>query len=150
MPCLADERGFSLVELLVIVMVIGVLAAIALPAFLGQSDKAAAAEAKSAARTGATAAQILALEFDHRGNRNITNDLKAIEPSLADAYRFRAQMRPGGAFFSEARSRKTGVRYRISRDWPGWGQTGISYRLCDRPGVGGCGTTRGPRNWGVW
>jgi type IV pilus assembly protein PilA len=58
------ESGFTLVEILVVMLVLALLAAVAIPAFLNQSDKARDANAKTAARTAETAAEVLATNND--------------------------------------------------------------------------------------
>ncbi len=60
-----EEAGFTLVELLVVMLILGILAAIAIPAFFSQRDKGYDSDAKANARTVQTALETWAV--DHGG-----------------------------------------------------------------------------------
>lgn len=56
------EHGFSLVEILVVVVIIGILAAVAVPAFLRHREKAWSAQITSDMKNAWTAAEAFATE----------------------------------------------------------------------------------------
>ena len=61
---LRGQDGFTLVELLVVMLIIGILAAIAIPSFFNQREKARDADAKSTVNTAQTAIETYETEND--------------------------------------------------------------------------------------
>jgi type IV pilus assembly protein PilA len=75
-----DEEGFTLIELMVVVLIIAILIAIAIPTFLGARERAQDRAAQSDIRNAFTAEKVH--YTDEQEYTAVTADLVAIEPSL--------------------------------------------------------------------
>ena len=75
------DKGFTLIELMVVVMIIAVLLAIAIPTFLGTQNKAKDRSAQSSLRNTVTAAKTIYTDgSDYTKATNVA--LTSAEPSL--------------------------------------------------------------------
>ena len=63
-----DKRGFTIIELLVVVVIIGILAAIAIPKFSATKDKARMASVKSDLRNTMTAEEAYFADYSTFGS----------------------------------------------------------------------------------
>jgi len=61
---LKNNKGFTLIELMIVVAIIGILAAIAIPNFVNYQCKAKQSEAKQLLKTYATGMEAYMAEFD--------------------------------------------------------------------------------------
>jgi prepilin-type N-terminal cleavage/methylation domain-containing protein len=87
---LRSSKGFTLIELMIVVVIIGILAAIAIPNFMGMTNRAKVAQVKSSMHT----AQVTVEDFATRNNGQYPNNAAA---TTADGALTFAQLLPGGA-----------------------------------------------------
>jgi type II secretory pathway pseudopilin PulG len=124
-------------------LLIGILMAIAIPAFVGQTAKAADVQAKELARTAATTAESIATDHNGEYTRVTTEELHKVESTIpieessTHAYLSSAA---GNAHIYQVTAKATdGDEYTFSR-----GATGEVSRTCASPtlktGCGGAAT----------
>ena len=71
----ALEKGFTLVELMIVIVIVGILSAVALPNFLSQTDKARMTEARTQAKAFLTNYHLSTLDgTDDTALLDVTSD----------------------------------------------------------------------------
>lgn len=76
-----EDKGFTLIELMVVVLIIAILLAIAIPTFLGAQNKAKDRSAQSSARNALTNAKTIYADTGLYSDVTVTK-IQASEPSL--------------------------------------------------------------------
>ena len=122
-----DERGFTLVELLIAVLIIGILAAIALPTLMGQSDKARDANAKYDVRNA-----VSQMESCFRTGERYTG---CPDGEHYLALGTVAAVTPDGGTYAVWQTSQTGTVFKIERLSVGYSRYA---HTCDQPGRAGC------------
>jgi type IV pilus assembly protein PilA len=132
---LADESGFTLVELLVVIVIIGILATLGIAAFLNQRSKAQDSQAKVYASTAEKALEVWHTEHETFLGATATT-LTAIEPSLGSAPGLTLSGLGPGTFrvsVDSVSGAAGGGTFSLERL-----ANGLTRRDCTNPGAGGC------------
>jgi type IV pilus assembly protein PilA len=130
-----EESGFTLVELLVVMLILALLAAIAIPSFFNQRDKARDADAKESVRTAQTAIETYAIDANGEYTGATTAALVKIEETLNDAPKPVVVTNQGGKTYTLMVESLTGNTFTINR-----ASDGRTTLTCTKGGEGGCPT----------
>ncbi len=80
-----DDKGFTLIELMVVVLIIAILVAIAVPTFMGARTRAQDRSAQSNARNALTTGRILFTDdgdFGDPTRATVVTNMEAVDPAI--------------------------------------------------------------------
>ena len=138
-----DQKGFTLIEVLVVLVIIGVLAAIALPMFLGQRQKGHDSGAKSNARNMVSQVESCYAQRQSYASCDSPNDLDTTGLNVLPARPAVGSVGDGvfvdtsvaGADYQVVAQSLSGNQFYLTRL-----NGGLTTRTCDSSGssLGGC------------
>jgi prepilin-type N-terminal cleavage/methylation domain-containing protein len=137
----SEESGFTLVELLIVMLTLSILASIALPAFGAQRSKADDARAKEAAHAAEVAIETCMVDSGGLYTSCKVNALREIDPSLPSSPTLKVSVPASGktAYTITVQSEPTSQTFQVKRTTDG----AVSFP-CKKKNTGNCPAT------GLW
>jgi type IV pilus assembly protein PilA len=134
------ENGFTLIELMAVILIMGILTAIALPNFLGQKEKGEDVAAKSDARTIVVSVESCHAETQSYAKCDTLEELHAADTNPAVPLTDEVERRPGAVSITATDDSYTIVGYSHSGNHFEIGKAvgGEVARACTTGGTGGC------------
>lgn len=129
-----DESAFTLVELMIVMLITSILAAIAIPAFAGQRSKAEDARAKESAHSALVAIETCRLDSALGSYAECDAEaLRAIEPTLPEGPTLKVSGLGASSFTIAVQSSPSSQKFKVKRT-----AKGVLSFPCEKKGVGGC------------